>query len=223
MNRKTRFDKSEIPCRFKFCKNPSCKFWHPPVCLNYMSEKGCVHGDKCHFRHVEAEGKPNKKSKKGGAKGSVAILKESYTIGLCIPRFLSEKIYSTWTWKIGNKTRRQILQRHLAPNQTKFGKERVHRKVLSKSVRLVRSPCAPKRLWSKNDAPAKQRGIWRDFFTSSRIRTKTPFYIPGEVKGMPAPTTTSKRPEEREFASRFRSIDAHDEQKRIKLRRDGHS
>ena len=40
-----------------------------------------------------------------------------YTIGLCILRFLSEKICSTWTWKIGNKTRRQILQRHLAPNQ----------------------------------------------------------------------------------------------------------
>ena len=47
-------DKSEIPCRFRFCKNPSCKFWHPPVCLNHKSEKGCVHGDNCHFRHVEA-------------------------------------------------------------------------------------------------------------------------------------------------------------------------
>ena len=41
------FDESEIPCRFKFCKSPSCKFWHPPVCQNYKSEKGCVHGDKC--------------------------------------------------------------------------------------------------------------------------------------------------------------------------------
>ena len=69
--------KSEIPCRFRFCHNPSCKFWHPHVCRNYKSEKGCVHGDKCHVRHGEAERKPNKKSKKGGAKGSVAILKES--------------------------------------------------------------------------------------------------------------------------------------------------
>ena len=67
----------DIPCRFKFCKNPSCELWHPPVCLNYKSEKGCVHGDTCHFRHVEAEGKSNKRSKKGGAKRSVAILKES--------------------------------------------------------------------------------------------------------------------------------------------------
>ena len=23
----------------EFCENPSCKFWHPPVCLNYRSEK----------------------------------------------------------------------------------------------------------------------------------------------------------------------------------------
>ena len=68
-------EKSEIPCRFKLCKNPSCGFWHPPVCLNYKSERGCIHGDKCHFRHVEAEGKPSMKSKKG-PKGSVAILKE---------------------------------------------------------------------------------------------------------------------------------------------------
>ena len=55
----------------------------------------------------------------------------------------------------------------------------------------IRRPC------TKKDAPAKQRGIWRNIFTSSRIRTKTTFYIPGEAKVMPAPT--SKRPEEREF------------------------
>ena len=43
-------DKSEIPCRFKFCKNQLCKFWHPPVSLNYKSETGRVHGAKCHRR-----------------------------------------------------------------------------------------------------------------------------------------------------------------------------
>ena len=54
---------------------------HPLVCQNYKSEKGCIYGDKCHFRHVEAEGRPSKKSKQGGAKGSVAILKESFQLG----------------------------------------------------------------------------------------------------------------------------------------------
>ena len=52
-----------------------------PVCQNYKSEKGCVYGNKCHFRHVEAEGKPNRRSKKGGARGSAAILKESTQMG----------------------------------------------------------------------------------------------------------------------------------------------
>ena len=32
--------RSEIPSRFKFCKKkPSCKFWYPPVCQKYKSEK----------------------------------------------------------------------------------------------------------------------------------------------------------------------------------------
>ena len=35
--------RSEIPCRFRICKNPSCRFWHPPVCLNCKSESGCAH------------------------------------------------------------------------------------------------------------------------------------------------------------------------------------
>ena len=40
-------DQSEIPCGFKFCKNPSCGFWHPPVWLNYKSEKRL-----CFWRHM---------------------------------------------------------------------------------------------------------------------------------------------------------------------------
>ena len=31
-------------CADTKCKNPSCKFWHPPVCQNYKSEE-YVHGD----------------------------------------------------------------------------------------------------------------------------------------------------------------------------------
>ena len=56
--------------------NPSCDYWHPPVRQNCKSQAGCMH-----FRRVEAEEKPNKKSKNGGAKGSVALLKESIQLG----------------------------------------------------------------------------------------------------------------------------------------------
>ena len=60
----------------KMCTYPSCRYRHPPVCQNYISETGCRHCKKSNFRHVELEVKPNKKSEKGGAKGSVAMLKD---------------------------------------------------------------------------------------------------------------------------------------------------
>ena len=36
-------DKREIPCRFSFCKNQSCKFWHPPVMSEVQVWKKDVH------------------------------------------------------------------------------------------------------------------------------------------------------------------------------------
>ena len=48
--------------------------WHPPVCLTYnKSETGCNFGNKCYFRHVEADEKPSKKSKEGSVKGSLQL------------------------------------------------------------------------------------------------------------------------------------------------------
>ena len=93
-------DESEIPCRFKFCKHPSCSFLHLLVCLNYKSEIGWwiwrqMPFPTCWGRRNDFEG--------------------VFSIVLCISKFLSKKIYSTWIWKSGNETRRHILRRHLAP------------------------------------------------------------------------------------------------------------
>ena len=85
-------------------------------------------------------------------------------------------------------------------------KLRVHREVLSKSVRLMSvvlerrnsGEYHMRRSWPENDAPAKLRGICRKLFTSSGIWTKLRFMFSGEVKGMSTPVT-SKRPEEREL------------------------
>ena len=60
----------------------------------------------------------------------------------------------------------------------KIGKERVHREELSKSVHLMSAALARqnsrkdhmRRPCTKKDAPAEQHGIWRNKFTSSRIR-----------------------------------------------------
>ena len=80
--------RSEIPCRYKNCKNPSCKFWHPSVCQNCKSESGCINGRKCFFRHVEAEGKPSKKSKK------MVRNHQSTQLGCVSEYFLFGKVFS---------------------------------------------------------------------------------------------------------------------------------
>ena len=67
------------------CTAPSCNLWHPPVCHNYKSEAGCKFGDHCLSRHTEADRQPSKKSKEGGGKGSVALLKESIQMG-CVSK-----------------------------------------------------------------------------------------------------------------------------------------
>ena len=172
-------DKSEIPCRFKFCKIPSCKFWHPPVCLNYKSEKGCKHGDKCHFRHVEADGKPNKKSKKGGAKGSSAILKEFIHLGCVSQDSSPRKSILREPGMLGSK------------HAVKFSKGAWHqiklrdrkgpsRGIIPKRAPHERSPCPPKipgKITRGNLAPRKMRpqssvGLGEKTFTSPRIRTQ---------------------------------------------------
>ena len=86
------------------------------------------------------------------------------------------------------------------------GKKRVHREVLSKSVRFMSlvlerrnsEKLSHEELLTENDAPAKQRGICRKLFTISGIWTKLRFMFSGKVKGMSTPVT-SKRPEERDF------------------------
>ena len=81
----------------------------------------------CHFRHVEADEKPSKESKKGGAKGPVALLKESVSTGLCVSRFSSEKVYSTERNKIGIEAHRQILPEHMEPIKKSRNKGSIQR------------------------------------------------------------------------------------------------
>ena len=145
-----------------------------------------LHGDKCHFRHVETKGKPNKKSKKGGAKGSVAILKQSIALG-CVsqgsyPKNLFYVNKENWDQHTPSKSPKAL------GTQLKFGKEEVHREVLTQSVRLVRVVLA-RRNWRKDhmrrprtmkDAPAKQRGNLAKNMYQLQNSDKTMFYAPIE-------------------------------------------
>ena len=99
--------RSKSPCRFRICKNPSCKFWHPPVCQKYKSKKDA---------NMATNAISDMMRQKEGAKGLVAILKESTQMGCVSQDSHPRKSTPRAKRKIGIKTRRQILHRHLAPN-----------------------------------------------------------------------------------------------------------
>ena len=150
------------------------KIWHIPVCQICRFESWCTYGDKSHFRHVEAEEKPNKKSKKGGAKWSVPPL------GLCVSRFLSETI---WFCMLGSKHADKFSKGTW--HRIKIGERKGPSRGISQCVRLMSVVFARsnsrrdhmRRRCTKKDAPADQREIWRKIFTSSRIRTKLRFTL----------------------------------------------
>ena len=64
------------------------------VFQKYKSETGCINGRKCFFRHVEAEEKPSKKSKKSGVKGSLALVEESTQLGCVSMILIRENLFS---------------------------------------------------------------------------------------------------------------------------------
>ena len=100
----------------------------PPICRNYKSGNGCIHGHRCLYRHADGEEKPSKRSKKEGTQGAVAILKENKVQG-CVSHNSDPKksIYSTECWRIEIErfvgTHLKILRKHLVPN-SKSGKKR---------------------------------------------------------------------------------------------------
>ena len=157
--------RGKIPCRYFLggkCTYQSCNFGHPAMCLNYKSESGCKYGDKCRFRHVEADRRSSKTSKKSDMKRSVALLKDAVQLGCVSQDSHPNTSVARKERKIGIKSHRQILQGHVAPHQTSGKKGSITRSFF-KSVRLMSAirvrqslrkghktkPC------NKKDAPAE--------------------------------------------------------------------
>ena len=141
-------------------------------CENYKSEKGCTFGDKCRFRQVEAEGKPSKRSKKGGAKGSGALLKESIQLGCASQDSYPRKSIVREPGKLESKHAVKIFQRHLAQKGPLRG-------IIQECAPHARSPCGSKFGEISHEETLHQEGCARNarwdcriFFTSSRIPTK---------------------------------------------------
>ena len=142
------------------------------LCVWNKSGTWCVHGDKC-ISDILRQGESPTRSRKGWCKGLVALLKESVQLGCVSQDYYPRKSILREPGHLGSKHTVKFSQ---APGtESKFGW------VLSKSVRLMSVVFARqnsgkdhiKRPSSKNDPPAKQRGIWRKTFTSSSIWDKT--------------------------------------------------
>ena len=209
-NRKARETRNEIPCRFKFCKKSVMWILAPSVCPEFTSlKKGCTHGDKYHFRHVGR--KAQQEVEERWCERISCDIEGVSTIGLCISRFLSEKIpILREPRNVRIKTRCHILQRHLAPNQNS-GQKRVHREVLSKSVRLMSVVLPRRNSWKYHmrktctKKRCARRAAWELAKNIYKLKNsdQTTLYTLIQERVLPAPVTW-KRPEERGSVCRFR-------------------
>ena len=203
----TRTSHQESKGKEAYAENPSCKVWHPPVCQNYKSEKGCILGDKCHCRHVEAEGKAQQKVKERWCERISCIIEGVYTSGFCILRFLSDNVYFHVNKGDGDRSTPSNSPRHLAPNQNSWKKGSIARNN-PKCAPQERCRCAPKfveryhmrRLCTKKDAPAEQHGIWRKYLQAQEFGHAGTYF--NKTRGA-------------RIRCRFRSISAHVEQKKL--------
>ena len=169
-----------IPYKFQAkCKNPSCSYWHPPVCDTHTSQSGCKYGEKCQFRHNDAEETPSKKSKKGSAKGSVALLKESPNCGCVSQDSYPKKSILRKVRKMGSNAS--------AGHTVKFSGGTWHqikirerkgppRGIIQKCEPHERNPCAPRfegrshegHLKASELGPQSSVGLGEKHFTSSK-------------------------------------------------------
>ena len=193
--------RSEVPCRCKNCKNPSCLFWHLPVCQYFKSETWCKFGRTCFFRHVEGDEKPSKKSKKGGAKGSVVFFKE-FTQLCCVSQ-------DSYPRKSILRKERKLGSKHAVKfskgtwHQHKIRERKVpSRGIIQECAPHERSPCAPQFEERTHEETLHQeryarKAAWNLAKNIYKLKNadKATFYTPIDATVMPAPT--SKRPEER--------------------------
>ena len=154
------------------------------MCCNYRSESGCTYGEKCKFRHVEADGKPSKKSKKSGGKGSVALLKESLQLGCASHNSYQRKPTLRKERKLGsNHTVKfsKVTWHHIKIRERKGPT----RGILQSCEPHERSPCAPKFTERTQDETLHQehqaRGVAVGFGEkcpqAQKIRTKLRFTL----------------------------------------------
>ena len=171
-------------------RDPSCDYWHPPVVSKLQVW--------CNFRHCEAEEKPSKKSKKGGAKGSVALLMESLQLGCVSQDFHPRKsVLREENWdQITPSKSSKGTRHHSKIRETK----KIHRKEFCKKARTSRTQYVRSQILGKNTRrnratrkvpPQSSMGLGEKCARAQKYGQSYVAWV------MPAPSP--EKPEEREF------------------------
>ena len=165
-------------------KISSWDYRHHPVCRGYESGNRCIHGyrayiDKLMVRATSARGR------KEGTQGSVAILKEKTSKVVYFKTQIQWRLFhgklKNWDWTLRRDTP-EILRMHLVRNWIRERK-RQSGGISQKGQPHERNPCEPvlrnnhlRKPHDKQIVSAKQRGIWREKYVSSRQKIKLRFY-----------------------------------------------
>ena len=87
--------RSKIPCRNRNCNNPSCAFWHPPVCETASLRLDAHLATNAISDLLRQMRRPARRQRKVVRKDQLQCWRRSLYNGLCVSRFLSEEIYCT--------------------------------------------------------------------------------------------------------------------------------
>ena len=171
---------SEIPCRYNFFKLKArhFKIGILPCVVTASLKRWCKYGRTCFFRHVEAEEKPSKKSKKGGAKGSVELLKESTQLGCVSEGSYPRKSFLREKGKLGSKHAVKFSKSiwHQIKIRERKGPSRgMHPQVWTSWAQSLRPKIRGRITWGEtlHQERCARRVAWdlAKIFTGSRMRT----------------------------------------------------
>ena len=179
----------QILCRYKNCKNPSCKFWHSLVCQNDNSETGCKFGKYVSSDMLWLRRSPARSQRKVVPKGSVALLKESTQLGCVSQDSYPRKYFLRGPGRLGSK------------HAVKFSKGTWHqiklsRGIIQKCALHERGPCA-----SKFEERSHEETL-KHIYKLNKSDKATFYFSNGDIENkemIVVPAHTSKRSEEREF------------------------
>ena len=161
--------RAKIPCLWRAtCKRSSCDYRHPPVTHSYKSGNGCIYGHGCQYRHADGEKEPSKRSNKKSTQGAVAVLRQNKVQG-CVSQNSDPK--KSVLRKAG-----EVRLNASAGHTTKFSgrtwyeirirdRQGPSRGVIQEGEPRNEHLRMPQ---DKKIVTAKQRGIWREKYTSRK-------------------------------------------------------